>query len=182
LEDHHRRLILIACLSIVYAPALVVYLSGLHEVLREQIHGSRFLLNLVLIGGVLFVTLHGVSDIGITGLVGAKLASYSAAHDHGVSYSLYLLTFALESVGDVFASLFMAATGVLVLQSGVLPRWLGWAAIGAAPFLFAQGFGLGGVIGSFGLVLDLIGFLLLVIFVLVSSIALIRRTGTNPVS
>jgi Domain of unknown function (DUF4386) len=184
LQDHHRRLILIACLSIVYAPAFVVYLSRLHELLREQTGGSRFLLTWVLIGGVLFVTLHGVSDIGITGLLGAKvgLASYSAAHDHGVSYGLYLLTYALESVGDVFASLFMAAAGVLVLRSAVLPRWLGWAAIGAAPFLFAQGFGLGGLIASFGLVLDLIGFLLLLIFVLVSSLLLIRRTGAIRVS
>jgi hypothetical protein len=61
----------------------------------------------------------------------------------------------------------------------VLPRWLGWVAILASPFLFLQGFGLGGVIGSFGLILDLIGFLLLLIFVLVSSIILSRR-GHSP--
>ena len=38
-----------------------------------------------------------------------------------------------------------------------------------------QGFGLGGVISSFGLVVDLIGFLLLVIFVLASSLIFVRR-------
>jgi len=184
LQAHHQRLILIACLSILLTPAFVVYLSQLHELLREHAVGSRFLLTWVLIGGVLFVTLHGVSDIGITGLLGAKvgLASYSGSHDPGVSYSLYLLTFALDSVGDVFASLFMAATGLLVLRSTVLPRWLGWAAIIAAPCFFAQTFGLGGVIASFGLVLDLIGFLLLLIFVLVSSLILMRRTDTLRVS
>ena len=38
-----------------------------------------------------------------------------------------------------------------------------------------QAFGLGGLIASFGLVLDLIGFVLLLLFVLVSSLILLRR-------
>lgn len=177
LHDHRRRLVLIACLSILYAPAFVVYLSRLHDLLRAHADGSRFLHTWVLVGGVLFVALHAVSDIGITGMLGAKVAAESVAHDPGVSYSLYLLTFALDSVGDVFASLFMLATGILLLRTAVLPRWLAWTAAGTAPFLFAQTFGLGGVIGTFGLVLDLIGFVLLLVFVLVSSVALFRRSG-----
>jgi hypothetical protein len=127
---------------------------------------------------VVFVVLHAVSDIGITGLVGAKLAAFSAQHDHSVAYTLYLMTFALESVGDVFGSLSAVAAGLLVMRSGVLPRWLGWIAILAGILLFLQGFGLGGVIASFGLVLDLIGFGLFLIFVLVSSVILLRREDT----
>jgi hypothetical protein len=46
--------------------------------------------------------------------------------------------------------------------------------------LFLQGFGLGGVIASFGLVLDLIGFLLLLVFVLVSSVILVMRESAAP--
>ena len=69
----------------------------------------------------------------------------------------------------------MLAAGLLVNQSRVLPRWLGWVAILASPFLFLQGFGLGGVVGSFGLILDLVGFLLVLIFVLLSSIILLSR-------
>jgi hypothetical protein len=114
------------------------------------------------------------------GWSGAKLASYGAQHDPGVSYTLYLVTFALESVGDVFGSLFALATGMLVLRSGVLPRWLGWVAIFAGSMLFLQGFGLGGVIASFGLALDLIGFLLLLVFVLVSSVTLLMRKSAAP--
>ncbi len=124
----------------------------------------------MLIGGVLFVTLHSVSDIGIYGILGAKVATYSAHSDPGLAYTLYLLTFALDSVGDVFASLFMLGTGLLVLTGRALPRWLGWVAILASPFFLLQGFGLGGVISSFGLILDLIGFLLFLIFVLASSV------------
>jgi len=130
---------------------------------------------LLLVGGVLFVALHAVSDIGIYGVLDGKLATFGAQHDHSVSYTLYLLTYAVDSVADVFGSLFAFAAGVLVFRSGVLPRWLGWVSILAAPLLFLQAFGLGGVIASFGLVLDLIGFVALLLFVLVSSIILLRR-------
>ena len=41
----------------------------------------------------------------------AKLAEFGAQHDHGLSYALYLMTFALDSVGDSFGSLFAAAVG-----------------------------------------------------------------------
>ncbi len=180
LHAHETRLIVIACLSVVYAVMFVIYLSVLHNLLNGNSDRARVLGSLVLVGGVLFVTLHAVSDIGITGLVGAKLASYGAQHDPGVSYTLYLMTFALESVGDVFGSLFAFATGALVLRSGALPRWLGWVSILAASMLFLQGFGLGGVIASFGLVLDLIGFLLLLVFVLVSSVILVMRNSAAP--
>jgi hypothetical protein len=178
LHEHHQRLIAIAGISILYAAGFTIYLTCLHDVLRMNGSQPRFLGSLLLIGGVLFVTLHAVSDIGITGMMGAKVASYSAARDPGLSYALYLLTFALDSVGDVFGSLFAFATGWLVLASRILPRWLGWIAILVAPLLFLQGFGLGGVISSFGLILDLIGFLLLLVFVLASSIIFLRHPST----
>jgi hypothetical protein len=78
-------------------------------------------------------------------------------------------------VGDVFGSLFAFTAGALVIGSGVLPRWLGWASILAGIMFLVQGFGLGGVIASFGLVLDLIGFVLFLIFVLVSSVIMLTR-------
>lgn len=175
LYEHRTRLLVIAYLSVVYAASFVIYLWSLYNLLRRDTGRPRILASLVLVGGVLFVTLHAVSDIGITGLVGAKLAAYGAQHDHGVSYSLYLTTYALDSVADVFGSLFALAAGVIVLKSGVLPRWLGWVSILAGILLFLQGFGLGGVIASFGLVLDIIGFVLLLIFVLASSVILLKR-------
>ena len=175
LQEHHQRLLVIAYLSIVYATAFLIYLCGLYSVLRGDTDRSRILGALVLIGGVLFVTLHAVSDIGITGLVGAKLASFGSQHDPGIPYTLFLTTYALESVGDVFGSLCFLAAGLLVIQSAALPRWLGRISILAGFLLFLQGFGLGGVIASFGLVLDLIGFVLLLTFVLMSSVILLKR-------
>ena len=175
LADHHKRTILVACLCILYAVGFTIYLTRLRDLLRRSGNEHRFFGSWVVIGGVLFVTLHSVSDIGIYGILGAKVATYSAHSDPGLAYTLYLLTFALDSVGDVFASLFMLGTGLLVLTGGGLPRWLGWAAILASPFFFLQGFGLGGVISSFGLTLDLIGFLLFLIFVLASSVIGLTR-------
>jgi Domain of unknown function (DUF4386) len=180
LYEHRTRLVVIACLSVVYTASFLIYLWSLYNQLRGTPDRPRILAPLVLAGGVLFVALHAVSDIGITGLVGAKLAAYGAQHDHSVSYSLYLTTYAFDSVADVFGSLFALATGLIVLSSRVLPRWLGWIAIGAGLMFFLQAFGLGGVIASFGLVLDIIGFVLFLIFVLASSIIFLRRQTAVP--
>jgi hypothetical protein len=179
LDDHHKRLILVFLLSIVYVAGFVVYLTRLDDLLRRASSERRFFASWVLIGGVLFVTLHGVSDVGIYGLLAGKVAAYSASHEHGLSYTLYLLTFALDSVGDVFGSFFMLGSGLLVLTTRVLPRWLGWVAVAASPFLLVQAFGLGGVVANFGLALDLVGFLLLLIFILTSSVIGVTRASVT---
>lgn len=181
LDDHHKRLILVFCLCILYVVGFVVYLTRLDDLLRRASTDRRFFASWVLIGGVLFVTLHGLSDVGIYGLLAGKVAAYSAQHEHGLSYTLYLLTFALDSVGDVFGSFFMLGSGLLVLATGVLPRWLGWSAVAASPFLLLQAFGLGGVVANFGLALDLVGFLLLLIFVLASSVIGLTRRSARAV-
>lgn len=177
LQAHRHTVLVAAYLSMVYAVAFVIFLSKLHDLLLRVARPPGFLHSLVLVGGVLLVALHGVSDIGIYGLLGGKIATYAVHHDQGLSYTLYLLTFALDSVGDVFGSVFLIATGLLLIRSRVLPRWLAWIAITAGTFLFVQGFGLGGVIGTYGLVLDLIGFLLFLLFVLLSSASLLRDRG-----
>ncbi|MGZ3387925.1 MAG: hypothetical protein ACXVB5_23900 [Isosphaeraceae bacterium] len=141
-------MLVIAYLSVVYAAMFPIYLSRLHYLLHGESGRPRVLGSLVLTGGVLFVALHAVSDVGITGLLGAKLASCGFQHDPGVSYTLYLVTFALDSVGDVFGSLFAFAAGLLVIGSAVLPRWLGWVSILVGILFFLQGFGLGGVIAT----------------------------------
>jgi hypothetical protein len=175
LAVHRHIAIFVACASMVYAVAFLVYLWRLYDAFRERETSHSRLSTLVLVGGVLFVTLHAVSDVGIIGMLGGKVAAYSAAHDEGLSYTLYLTTFAVDSVGDVLGSVFAVAAGLLILHTGLLPRWLGWIALLTGALFFLQGFGLGGVIATFGLVLDLIGFVLLLTFVAVSSIVLTRR-------
>src|ERR1700733_2515984 len=153
LYEHRARLVVIACLSVVYAASFLIYLWSLYNQLRGTPERPRILAPLVIAGGVIFVALHAVSDNGITGLVGGKLAAYGAHHDQGVSYSLYLTTYAFDSVADVFGSLLALTTGLIVLKTDVLPRWLGWISIVAGLMFFLQAFGLGGVIASVGLAL-----------------------------
>jgi hypothetical protein len=90
----------------------------------------------------------------------------------------------VDSVGDVFANVAAIAAGVLVIRGGSLPRWLGWVSIVAGILFVFQGFGLGGVIAMFGLVLDLIAFVLFLIFVAASSVVLLRRqvAAANAIS
>ena len=178
LHDHRNTVLVAAYLSIVYAVAFVIYLAKLYDLLRGVARPLGALHSLVLIGGSLMVALHAVSDVGIYGLLGGKVATYAALHDQGLSYTLYLLTFALDSVGDVFGSVFLIAAGLLVIRSGILPRWLAWISIVGGILLFLQGFGLGGIIGTYGLGLDLIGFVLFLLFVLLSSAILLRDRGS----
>jgi hypothetical protein len=60
-----------------------------------------------------------VRNIGIYGLLGGKLAAY---HDQGISYTLYLTTFALDSVGDLFGFVlflvFVLASSIVILRRG----------------------------------------------------------------
>jgi hypothetical protein len=101
LQDHRQTVLVAAYFSAVYAVTFVIYLAKLHDLLRRVCPPPGTLHSLVLIGGVLLVAFHGVSDIGIYGLLGGKIATYAAHRDQGLSYTLYLLTFALDSVGDV---------------------------------------------------------------------------------
>jgi hypothetical protein len=176
LADHRTTLLVVTCVCVVYAAMFPIYLWKLYDLfLRTDADGSPALGSLLLVGGVLFVALHALSDVAIYGLLVGKLASYGAHFDHGLSYTLYLMTYALDSVADIFGGLFAFAAGALVFRSGVLPRWLAWISILVAILLFVQAFGLGGVVASFGLVVDLIGFVLLLFFVLASCVILLRR-------
>jgi len=180
LDEHSTRLIIVACVCVVCAAAFLVYAWKLYCHLRGDSREQNTIATLVLVGALLMVACHALSDVAVTGLLGGKIASYSAQNDPGLSYMLYLLTFAISSLGDVFGSIFMVAAGDLALRDRALPRWLGYVALVSAVGLFAQGFGLGGVIGDFGLVFDLIGFGLFMVFVLASSIVM-RSRGLRPV-
>ena len=137
LADHRTTLLIVECLCVVYAATFPIYLWKLYDLLlRRNADGARALGSLLLVGGVLFVALHAVSDVAIYGVLVGKVALFGAHHDQGISYTLYLMTYALDSVADIFGSLFAFAAGVLVFRSGVLPRWLGWVSILRRPCSF----------------------------------------------
>jgi hypothetical protein len=86
LADHRTRLVVVEGLCVVYAVMFPIYLWKLYDrLLRTDADGSRALGTLMLVGGVLFVALHAVSDVGIYGVLDGKLASFGAQHDHSVT-------------------------------------------------------------------------------------------------
>jgi hypothetical protein len=97
LHEHRGRLLVVAYLSVIYAAMFLIYLSKLHELLRGDAVRRRFPGSLVLAGGALFVALHAVSDIGITGLLGAKLASFGLVLDL-IGLVLFLIFVLVSSV------------------------------------------------------------------------------------
>ena len=107
LADHRNRLVVVEGFCVVYAVMLPIYLWKLYDrFLHIDVKGSRALGSLMLVSGMLFVALHAFSDIGIYGVLDGKLAIFGAQHDHSVSYTLYVLTYAVDSVADVFGGLF----------------------------------------------------------------------------
>jgi hypothetical protein len=96
LDVHHTRVVVVFCISILYIVGFVFWLTRLDDLLRRASGDRRFYASWVLISGVLFVTLYGTSDVGIVGVLATKVGSYSAQHEPGVSYMLYLLTFTIE--------------------------------------------------------------------------------------
>jgi len=167
--------VVIEGLCVVYTAMFPIYMWKLYDrFLRTDADGSRALDALLLVGGVLFVALHAVSDVGLYGVLDGKLASFGVQHDHSVSYKLYLLTYALDSVADTFGACSLLPLGCSCPGAGSCRRWLGWVSILVAILLLLRAFGLGGMIASFGLVLDLIEFVWLLVFVLISSVVLLR--------
>ena len=169
LHEHRDRLLVIACLSVVYATAFLIYLCNLYNLLRGDTDRPRIIGALVLVGGVLLLPC----------MPSATSASPAWSARITSSYTLYLMTFALERGGRFRESLRCCRRPARDEERRAAA--LAWAiAIIAGILLFLQGFGLGGVIASFGLILDLIRFALFLIFVLVSSVIMLRREDTVP--
>ena len=102
LDKQRHLLVVIATVSTVYVAALPVYGAGLHQRLCELAGQRTTRGSPMLVGVTFFAALRAVSDVGFYLLLAGKLASYSAQHYARLAYLLYLTTFALASVGDVF--------------------------------------------------------------------------------
>ena len=61
LHEHRTRLLVITYLSVVYSAMFVIYLCNLYNLLRGDTDRARILGYLVLVGGVVFIALHGAT-------------------------------------------------------------------------------------------------------------------------
>jgi hypothetical protein len=114
--------------------------------------------------------------------VGVKIASFPAAiaafyrGQEGMDPHLAAALLDMNEVSFVLtwaiAAVLLAATAVVVLRSGALPRWLGWSAIVLSPALLV------GV--AFATSFGFVPYVLSMVWIVATSIVLIRRAGGPP--
>ena len=109
--------------------SFVVFLAGFRHLIREARPALEWMSTLVFGAGLVALTLVLIGD-GLQ--AGAALVPTGAA-DPGAIAGLWVTSFVFhDAIGLIFAALLLASAGSATLASGVLPRWTGWFAIGAA--------------------------------------------------
>jgi len=145
----------------------LVFVTYLAAVLRQAEGEFGFLSTTVLSAGILSTTIKIAS-------FAPALVGYVWAKD-GVDPRVIGMLFGLNDVAFDLTmaanALMIAATAAVAIPTSVLPRWLGWAAVVVSLALFAN-VGLAFLGPDFA-----IGMLPYLLWILVTSIVLIRRAG-----
>ena len=116
--------------------------------------------------------------------VGVKIASLPAAiaafyrAQEGMDFQLAAALLDMNGVSFVLTwaidAALLAATAVVVLRTGALPRWLGWSAAVLSPALLV------GV--AFATSFGFVPYVLTMVWIVATSIVLIRRAGERPLA
>jgi hypothetical protein len=154
--DHHDGQIVVAILASFSAVFLVWFVGTLRSALHEAEGGTGTLANIAFAGAI----------IAAVGFLADTTVEYTAADTAGdvppqVTQALSALqadTFLPIAAGF---GLFGIAAGLAVLGTRVFPRWLGWVALVAGVLWLTPG--------------EILGFGLLVIFIVATSIIMFRR-------
>ncbi len=142
------------------AIAYLVFVAALRAVLAAAEREPRPLSALGLAGGIVTTGLLLVT----AAVVGALTDAVGTAEDPESYYILNSMTYPLLTFGVAASSLLALATGIVTLRYGVLPRWVGWVSLVAAPIIFVA-----------ILFIPIFGFLAWV--VIVSVVLLMRGSG-----
>ncbi|MET9317504.1 DUF4386 family protein [Kribbella sp. NPDC003505] len=140
----HRSMILLSSLMWAAAAGLVIWFAAAFaEAIRERAERSDVHLALlagsVLVGGAIFVTagLTAAAAFGISG------------RDAGITMALYELSAVMTTMIGIAAALPLAAAGIGVLRTRVMPNWLGYLALLAAVVSFLGALGVFADSGTF---------------------------------
>src|SRR5262245_36996651 len=129
-SGNHTRNIIGAYLWVLGGLAFLGFVAGLRSVLRRAEGGPGTLSNLVFGAGVVFTAVWSVSAAAIASVAYAVEFSNSTVSDSDLATVLPSLGGLLLLLGGGFAGiLLLAATSVVILRTGVLPRWLAWFGI-----------------------------------------------------
>lgn len=113
------------------AVAYLVFVGALRAVLATVEREPRPLSSLGFAGGIVTTCLLLVT----AAVLGALTDAVGTAENPEAFYILNSTTYPLVTFGIASSSLLALATGILTLRSGVLPRWVGWVSLVAAPII-----------------------------------------------
>lgn len=166
----HQTAVLVAhTLSALAIVLLLVFVAGLSGVFRKDEEEPRLLSTLTVAGAVGMVPLIGAYHALQIGQI--ELAKHT---DSVIVWSIQNVGYSLAGFSSVLLALFLAAGSLLMLTTGVFPRWIGWLGLVAAVVYvvsifepFAAPLGLAGFIG----------YILFLLWLLAAGVALWRSDG-----
>lgn len=169
-----QRYGILAGVDLQFAAAIpfVLFLSGLFCALRRPGDGHDAAGAVALGTGIAGVTTVLIAQ-SILGTLTAYVVDGSPAD---VSKGLYAAYAGVFQAADILLALFLVAAAVGILASGAFPRWFAWVGL-----LGAVGF----VLGAFSYadprgvlsLIDLLGLLCFGVFVVATSVGMLRGTG-----
>ncbi|HEY9337353.1 DUF4386 family protein [Kribbella sp. NPDC050459] len=169
----HRSMILLSSLLWAAAAGLVIWFAAAFaEAIRERAERSDVHLALlagsVLVGGAIFV------NAGLT----AAAAFGISGRDAGITMALYELSAVMTTMIGIAAALPLAAAGIGVLRTHVMPNWLGYLALLAAAVSFLGALGVFADSGTFvagGTLMTTVPLLLSAVWILGASGYMVRE-------
>jgi hypothetical protein len=169
----HRTTILFSSLMWAAAAGLVIWFAAAFaEAIRERAERSDVHLALlagsVLVGGAIFV------NAGLT----ASTAFGIAGRDAAITMTLYNLSAVMTTMIGFAAALPLAAAGIGVMRTHLMPNWLGYLALLAAVVSFAGAFGVFATSGRWvagGFLMTTVPLLLTAIWIVCASGFMVRE-------
>ena len=165
-DSGHRTVIIIGAFVLAAAMlALMIFVSFLQDRLAND-GAPTVTSRLVFAGALLFAAVTLAGAAALAWLPGAKAFGDSPLPAGSINYLASQLAFGLLLLGGgAAAALLLVSAGWAATRTGTLPKWLGWAGIVTGVLLF--------FLSAFFLPMAL-----LVLWVLVTSVVLLRHHGT----
>ena len=113
------------------AIAYLLFVGALRAILATVEREPRPLSSLGFAGGIVTTCLLLVT----AAVLGALTDAVGTAENPEAYYIVNSTIYPLITFGIASSSLLALATGILTLRSGVLPRWVGWVSLVAAPII-----------------------------------------------
>lgn len=157
------------------ATAIFVFIVGAAEVARRDA-GESLLVSLARSLGIV-----GIGVLVVYTAIFASLAAFiDQVSDREIVYAIFRSSYAIDSSSDLFFGLFIATIAVPLAHAGLAGRWLTRFAIFAGVLYAIGSLSITSPdTGPFGLC-EILGTLLLLIWVATTSIRLLRMTEKTP--